>query len=139
MTGLLWFRGGLRLEDNTCAYHALRENTHVACLYTLDGNYLRSPDIGSARVQFLLESLHELRDQILAYGGQFIVRLTGDVPTEVLKVAQEVGAGRIYANRDYLPYPIQRDKKVAELARAVGMELKLYDDVLLVDPAIVLT
>lgn len=138
-TGLLWFRGGLRLEDNTCVYNALKENTRVVCLYTLDDNYLRSPDIGSARVQFLLESLHELREQITAYGGQFIVRLTGDVPPEVIKVAREVGAGRIYANRDYLPYPILRDKKVTELAQAEGIEFKLYDDVLLVDPAIVLT
>ena len=138
-TGLLWFRGGLRLEDNRCVYHSLRENERVVCLYTLDDNYLRSPDIGPARVQFLLESLHELHNQVMAYGGTFVVRLTNDPATEVVRVAKEVGAGRIYANRDYLPYPIQRDKKVAELAQAEGIAFQLYDEVLLVDPAIVLT
>lgn len=138
-TGLLWFRGGLRLEDNACVAAALRENTRVACLYTLDDNYLRSGDIGPSRVQFLLESLHELAAAVESHGGKFIVRMTDDVPPEVISVAKAIGAGRIYANRDYLPYPIQRDNKVGELAQAEGMEFKLYDDALLVDPAIVLT
>ncbi len=139
-TGLLWFRGGLRLEDNAAVFHALDENQAVRCLYVLDDTYLRGPDIGAARVAFLLESLAELRRAIEAHGGQLIVRrVSEDTPGEVVRVAKEVGAGRIYINEDYLPYPIQRDKTTAELARTEGVELRAYRDALLVHPASVLT
>ena len=137
-TGLVWFRGGLRLEDNTCLYAALRENERVRCLYVLDDNYLRGADIGAARVVFLLDALHELENQLQKHGGQLIVRLSSEVAPVVISVAKEVGAGRIYANTDYLPYPMARDRKVEELALAEELRFQTYDDVLLVDPATVL-
>lgn len=138
-TGLIWFRGGLRLEDNPAVYHALQENTAVHCLFVLDDTYLRGPDIGAARAAFLFDSLAELAKEIERHGGQLILRTTTDLPAEVVRVAKEVGAGRIYLNEDYLPYPIQRDKKVAELASAEGIEFRAYRDLLLVHPARVLT
>lgn len=138
-TGLIWFRGGLRLRDNACVYHALRDNTHVACLYVLDDTYLRGADIGAARVQFLLESLHELATEIEAHGGRLIVRRTADAPTEVVGVAKAIGAGRIYANEDYLPYPIARDRATEELAGREGIRFLRYQDLVLVPPSSVLT
>ena len=139
-TGLVWFRGSLRLRDNTALYHALRENETLRACYVLDDTYMRGADIGAARGHFLLETLAELAAEIARHGGQLIVRrVAGNVPDEVLRIAESVGAGRIYINRDYLPYPMARDAKTAELAQAAGMELKAYDDVLLVDPATVLT
>ena len=139
-TGLVWFRGSLRLQDNTALYHALQENETVRACYVLDDTYMRGADIGAARAAFLLDTLAELEAEIEKYGGQFIVRrVAGNVPDEVLRIAREVGAGRIYINKDYLPYPISRDRKTAELAQAAGMELKSYDDILLVEPSIVLT
>ena len=139
-TGLMWFRGTLRLRDNTALYHALRENEAVRCCYVLDDTYMRGADIGAARAAFLLETLAELSADIEKHGGQFIVRrVAGNVPDEVLNIAQEVGAGRIYINRDYLPYPMSRDAKTAELAAADNRELKEYHDILLVEPSLVLT
>ena len=137
--GLVWYRTGLRLEDNTALFEALRENESVVCLYVLDDNYMRGADIGAARGAFLLDSLAELTQEIEAYGGQLIVRRTRDVPPEVVRTAQEVGAGRIYVHDDYLPYPIQRDAKVRALAAAEGIGFHSYRDILLVDPTKVLT
>ena len=137
--GLVWFRTGLRLQDNTALFEALRENETVVCLYVLDDNYMRGADIGAARGAFLLDSLAKLHLAIEAHGGQLIVRRTGDVPPEVVRTATEVGAGRIYVHDDYLPYPRQRDAKVRELAAAEGIALQSYRDLLLVDPARVLT
>ena len=137
--GLVWYRTGLRLEDNTALFEALQENDSVVCLYVLDDNYMHGADIGAARGAFLLDSLAELTQEIEAQEGQLILRRTRDVPPEVVRTAQEVGAGRIYVHDDYLPYPIQRDAKVRELAAEVGIEFKSYRDILLVDPARVLT
>ena len=138
-TGLIWFRNSLRLEDNTAVYHALCENEAVACLFVLDDTYLRGPEIGAARAAFLRDSLVELSAEIASHGGQLILRLAKDVPAEVVTVAKEVGAGRIYINEDYLPYPIRRDARVQSLAQAEGIELRSYRDSLLVDPRRVLT
>jgi deoxyribodipyrimidine photo-lyase len=138
-TGLIWFRSGLRLQDNAAVTAALQENRAVRCLYVLDEHYLRGPDIGAARAAFLFDSLAELAADLAAHGGHLIVRKAADVPAEVLRVAREVGAGRIYINEDYLPYPRQRDAAVAAMARTDGRELKSYRDTLLVDPARVLT
>ena len=137
--GLVWYRTGLRLEDNTALFEALRENDAVCCLYVLDDNYMHGADIGAARGAFLLDSLAELTQEIEALGGQLIVRRTRDVPPEVVQVAKEVGAERIYVHADYLPYPIRRDASVHALAAAEGIELNSYRDILLVDPARVLT
>ncbi len=137
--GLVWYRTGLRLEDNTALYEALRENEAVRCLYVFDDNYLLGADMGAARGAFLLDSLAEMAQEIEAHGGQLILRRTRDVPSEVVRVAKEVGAGRIYAHDDYLPYPIQRDAKVRSLAAEEGIAFQSYRDLLLVDPARVLT
>lgn len=139
-TGLLWFRTSLRLADNTALFHALHENEAVRCLYVLDDTYLRGPDIGAARAAFLFDSLLKLAEEIEACGGQLLVRIArGDVPSVVVAVAKETGAGRIYVNEDYLPYPIQRDRRTAELANAESIELKSYRDLLLVHPDAVRT
>ena len=138
--GLVWFRTGLRLQDNAAVYAALRDNKQVACLYVLDDHYMRGADIGPARAAFLLESLAELDGALREHGGRLIVRrVAGDVPAEVLRVAEEVGAGRIYINKDYLPYPLQRDRQVEAMALEAGRELKVFRDILLADPERVLT
>lgn len=138
-TGLVWFRTTLRLGDNTALWHALKENERVYCLYVPDDVYLRSSDIGAGRAAFLHESLAELAFKLETHGGQLMVRRAGDVPFEVVKTAVEVGAGRIYVNEDYLPHPIARDRRTAEFAAERHIELKSYQDILLVHPERVLT
>ncbi len=137
--GMVWYRGSLRLRDNTALHAALVENERVHCLYVLDDHYLKAGDIGAARVNFLLASLAELSERLNALGGQLVVRRVSDIPGEVVKAAKEAGAGRIYFNEDYLPYPMARDAKVTELAEAEGIEVKPYSDTLLVHPAHVLS
>lgn len=137
---LLWFRNSLRLTDNTALFHALRENEAVRCLYVIDDTYMRGADIGAARAAFLFDALAKLSEAIEAHGGQLLLRIAQrDVPSIVVSVAKEVGAGRLYVNEDYLPYPIQRDRRTAELAQAESIEFKSYRDLLLVHPDAVRT
>lgn len=138
-TGLVWFRGGLRLRDNTALTQALIENEQVFCLYVLDDAYLRAPDIGTARLSFLFDSLRDLSEDLARAGGQLLLRQSPEVPEEVLRVAQELGAGRIYFNEDYLPYPRQRDANLRSQALSIGIEVCSYPDLLLVPPTEVFT
>ncbi len=133
-TALVWFRGGLRLRDNRCLYEALKANTKVYCCFILDDFYMRGRDIGPARAAFLLDTLAVLENDLTAAGSGLILRYATDIPGECAKLAQTLGAGRVYAHRDYLPYPIARDHKVAQLLQADGRDLVLLDDQLAVPP-----
>ncbi len=137
--GLVWFRGGLRLQDNSCFHTALKENRQVFCCFILDDHYMRGPDIGAARACFLLETLALLDQSLQKLGAQLIVRRTADAVHEIAALAHEVGAARVYANQDYLPYPLRRDAQVQELLRSDGRQLCLHEDLLLVPPRLVLT
>ncbi len=132
--GLVWFRGGLRLQDNACLQAALKENSQVYCCFLLDDHYMRSSDIGAARAAFLFSSLNVLATDIAALGGELILRRVSDIPDEIVRIANECGASNVYANLDYLPYPISRDKRVQELLQESGKDFKLYNDQLLVHP-----
>lgn len=133
-TGLVWFRGGLRLQDNACLNAALKENSQVYCCFLLDDHYMRSSDIGVARAAFLFRTLNVLASDIAAHGGELIVRRVSDIPEEIVRIANECSASRVYANLDYLPYPMKRDNKVLELLQQFGIDFKLYNDQLLVHP-----
>ena len=55
---LHWFRKDLRLSDNTALAAANREaGADVVPFYTSDPVWFAAPDMSSARVRFVLESL----------------------------------------------------------------------------------
>ncbi len=138
-TALVWFRGGLRLRDNSCLYEALNANNRVYCCFMLDDFYMRGGDIGAARAAFLLSTLRVLAQDLASQGGGLILRYTQHPPEECARLAQILGAGRVYANRDYMPYPIARDIRTQELLAQQRQEFILCDDQLAVRPELVKT
>ncbi len=136
---LVWFRGGLRIRDNSCLYEALKANTQVYCCYILDDFYMRGGDIGAARASFLLDTLTILSEDLQHRGGGLIIRRAQQIPEECAMLAHTLGVGRVYANRDYMPYPMERDKKLSNLLESDGRKLILCDDQLAVPPEIVKT
>ena len=58
----------------------------------------------------------------------------GKPEIELLALAKEIGATKIFYNKDVEPYSRQRDKKVDEIARAHGIETIPCDDLLIHPP-----
>ena len=54
-TVIHWFRRDLRVTDNTSLHEADRLAERVVPVFCWDEAILRSPDVGGARVAFLLE------------------------------------------------------------------------------------
>jgi deoxyribodipyrimidine photo-lyase len=60
MRELVWFRRDLRIQDNPALTAAVEECEDVVPLFVFDEPLLRAQLFGSACVNFMLQSLHEL-------------------------------------------------------------------------------
>lgn len=128
-----WFRRDIRLSDNTALIAAAQSDAQVLPLFIFDPAILNGERFSPNRLAFLLNGLTEVDEAFRKLGGRLIIR-EGN-PAEVLpKFAKEVGAIAVYANRDYTPYAIKRDKRVADAMREVGIEMRGADDFLIHQP-----
>lgn len=133
-TALMWFRRDLRLTDNTALARALKENERVVGVFVLDDAILRARDVGAARAAFLFRSLETLAAEFRQHGGQMVLRRGGVAEGELLALAREAGASALYFNTDYTPYSRERDTRVTAAFDAAGLDVRAFDDALLVPP-----
>ena len=114
---LVWFRRDLRDFDHAALYHALKNSSQVYCAFVFDTEILdKLTDKADRRVEFIWESLQELKSALLAKGGDLIV-LHGAARDEIPKLATSLEVTAVYSNRDYEPSTIARD---AYIARALA-------------------
>ena len=128
-----WFRRDLRLHDNAGFFHALKSGLHVQCLFIFDTDILnRIEDKADARLQFIHDELVNLSKQLQQHGGSLIVR--SGKPLEVWKALnRDYEIAEIYANRDYEPYAIKRDKEIYKWSEQAGITFKAYKDQVIFD------
>lgn len=135
---VFWFRRDLRLEDNHGLYSALTRHHHVLPLFIFDIHILQDlNDPQDKRVQFLYQELQALNHQLKRYSSAIHV-FYGD-PTDIFSRLQSTyDFKKVYANEDYEPYAIARDKKVERVLAGKGIELILMKDHVLCRPGEVL-
>jgi deoxyribodipyrimidine photo-lyase len=69
-----WFRRDLRLRDNTALHQAAQRAEWVIPVFVLEDAFRTGPDVGAARLRFLLQSLESLREDLAALGFPLLVR-----------------------------------------------------------------
>jgi deoxyribodipyrimidine photo-lyase len=111
MTGLVWFRRDLRLDDNPAWAAATTGHETVAALYVLDPRLLAAA--GPHRRARLEAEVAALDVALAERGGRLLVR-TGDPVTVVPAEAARLGAAHTYWNADVSPYATRRDQQVAQ-------------------------
>lgn len=128
---ICWLRRDLRLNDNPAVYAALQTGQPVIVLFIFDPVILKSKRMSAARVQFMLETLQALDDDLRGYNRRLLVR-QGD-PVKVLQsLVEETGASHLFFNLDYTPFARKRDQTVSETLQ--GIEVHTLHDRLLVTP-----
>lgn len=145
-TALVWFRRDLRSFDHAALYHALREAERVFCAFVFDSDILDPlPSRRDRRVEFIHASLVEL-DAALATmarraggGNSGVVIRHGRAVECIPQLARELGAEKVFANRDYEPAAIARDAEVARRLRAEGIGFADFKDQVIFDRDEVLT
>jgi deoxyribodipyrimidine photo-lyase len=131
---LFIFRRDLRIEDNAGLLYALKHAKEVICAFIFTPEQIeKNPYRSDFCLQFMIESLEDLEDQLQTKGGKLFYFF--DTPeTLVEKCVKTLGVDLVVLNRDYTPYSIRRDKLIETVCRDMGAQFKSFDDVLLYAP-----
>lgn len=155
-SALVWLRRDLRCRDQAALYHALRRFERVYCAFVFDTDILDAlPRREDRRVEFIHASVTELHEALQAMAlnggghgagaprggpprGGVIVRV-GSAARCIVELAQSLGVQEVLTNRDYEPQAVERDQRVKQDLRALGIAFSDYKDHVLQDRDEVLT
>ncbi|MGB2833381.1 MAG: deoxyribodipyrimidine photo-lyase [Methylotenera sp.] len=125
---LVWFRRDLRNYDHAALYHALKTSSQVFCVFIFDTDILdKLNDKTDRRVEFIWESVQELKYSLQAKGGDLII-LHGSAKDEIPLLANALDVNAVFANHDYEPSTIIRDMHVAKRLHQFNIAFHHYKD-----------
>jgi deoxyribodipyrimidine photo-lyase len=124
---VFWFRRDLRLLDNTALHHALSSNLPVLPLFIFDENILDELPKEDSRVSFIYDTLRSLNKQLAAFNSSLLC-LKGDPVKVWQNLLSRYDVARVFINKDYEPYALQRDESVKSLLNQHGIPLHSFKD-----------
>ena len=125
---LVWFRRDLRDFDQAALQAALQAHEKVHCAFVFDTDILGGiPLKANRRVTFLWECVRELKASLEAKGGGLHLPI-GPVVKVLPDLARQLGVSAVYANRDYEPQAIERDRQVVERLAEDGIDFRTRKD-----------
>ena len=118
---LVWLRRDLRLHDNAALYYAFKSGRPVLPVFIFDRLILDAlDDRHDRRVEFLVQEINRLRDELAAMGSALVVRY-GEPITVWKELIGQYTIGDVFINHDYEVYAKERDKAVGELLNEHGI------------------
>ncbi|MEJ6759516.1 MAG: deoxyribodipyrimidine photo-lyase [Flavobacteriales bacterium] len=120
---IFWFRRDMRLEDNAALWKALKSETPVLPIFVFDKDILSNlEDSTDSRVTFLHRTIESLDQQLKQLGSGLKVFYSR--PEEVMQeLSLTYDVKQVFFNRDYEPYALERDLKVASFWKDQGVEV----------------
>ncbi|MCU0279719.1 MAG: deoxyribodipyrimidine photo-lyase, partial [Candidatus Nanopelagicales bacterium] len=122
MPDLHWFRRDLRIDDNPALAAA---GPDAVAVFIHDP---RLAGVGRVRQDYLDAAIKELNTQ------RPLLRRHGEPGAELLALARESGARRVYCAGDSTPFAARRDDAVEAVLAAHGIELRRIDSPFAVPP-----
>ncbi|WP_209390353.1 deoxyribodipyrimidine photo-lyase [Chryseobacterium sp. RR2-3-20] len=112
---IFWFRRDLRLEDNTGLSEALHSERKVLPIFIFDTEILSQlENKEDKRLNYIHQALELINDELKKYGSTLKTYL--GKPQDIFKkIIKEYEVDTVFCNRDYEPYAIKRDQKIAQL------------------------
>ena len=124
-SSLIWFRRDLRSFDNAALHAALTQSARVHCVFVFDREILDAlADKADRRVEFIWESVVELRAALHALGGSLHV-LYDVARAAIPNLAQALDVDAVFTNHDYEPAALARDAAVATQLKARSEERRV--------------
>lgn len=134
---ILIFHRDFRLEDNRTLLSAITANVEILPIFIFDPAQITTSNEyrSDFSLQFMYESLKDLNAQIESKGGQvyYFYGEPSEIIGQILLELQQDPRG-IYFHRDYTPFALQRDRKLAEFMRQKGIPIHIISDLLLNEP-----
>lgn len=117
---LFWHRRDLRFEDNAGLYKALKENENVQPIFIFDACILNELPRNDQRVRFIHQEIKEMKRVYQNYGSDLKV-YHGNPSNLIPKLAKELMVKKVYSNRDYEPYALERDQHIYSELEKLGI------------------
>jgi len=125
---IFWFRRDLRIDDNTALSAASSSKNPVLPIFIFDTNITDKLPVDDRRINFIYDQLVKLNKVLISNYNSLLNVFKGN-PTDILeKLSSEFEIVSVYANHDYEPYAIQRDKKISEFLKNNKTEFLTFKD-----------
>lgn len=125
---ICWVRRDLRVSDHHALAEATAQSENVTVVFIFDTTILsKLKDKDDKRITFIHQSLQELDLALKKHGSQIIVR-KGDPRDEIPKLAKALNVNAVFANRDYEPSAILRDKAIKNSLLNNGIQFHDFKD-----------
>jgi deoxyribodipyrimidine photo-lyase len=137
-TVIHWFRRDLRISDNTALSEAAQRAEQVIPVFIFEDAFRTGPDVGAARLAFLLQSVESLRKNLLELGYALVIRC-GKSEEILPQLCKETGAQAVFANKRYEPYTQRRDERITAALLKIGVGFELFKDAVVWEETEILT
>lgn len=137
-TVIHWFRRDLRVSDNVALSQAARRAARLIPVFIFEDAFRTGPDVGAARVAFLLQSVESLRESLAQLGYPLVIRC-GKSEEILPQLCRETGAQAVFVNKRYEPYAQRRDERVAGALLNIGVGFESFKDAVIWEEQEILT
>jgi deoxyribodipyrimidine photo-lyase len=124
---IFWFRRDLRLEDNRGLHESLKNPYPLLPIFIFDTNISDELAIDDPRITFIHDLLNDLSSSLNAWSAGIYCK-KGQPEHIWQQLLNEFDVQAVYANEDYEPYAIQRDKRIRSLLSEKSIPLYLFKD-----------
>ena len=124
---IFWFRRDLRLIDNTALYYALNSGLAVLPIFIFDEAILDELPVDDGRVQFIHQSLEKINNQLNEFGSCILIQ-KGQVSNVWKELTRTYTIKKVFFNKDYEPYAIQRDLDIKSFLEDNGVMVNSFKD-----------
>ncbi len=130
---VFWFRRDLRLHDNTALFKAMNAGLKILPIFIFDDNILDELPKKDARVEFIYKTLKNIDNQLKKLDSSLLV-LKGKAVEVWNNVIKKYNIQKVFFNRDYEPYSLERDKQVKKLLSNNNIQYEDFKDHIIFEP-----
>ena len=117
---VVWFKRDLRVEDHAPLSKAVKQG-RCLCLYVYEPELINSDDFDTSHLDFINESLGELRDRLARIGGRLSLRV-GSMPKVLDELHRDHGIDALWSHEETgNKITFDRDRRVAKWAKQNGI------------------
>jgi len=132
---LFIFRRDFRIKDNTALNHCIENSNIIYPIFIFTPEQIQHNSYKSDNaVMFMVESLMELKKELPQ-----LTFCYGEIDDVIENIIKNNDIENIYANTDYTPYSVKREKIIEKICKKNDIILNLSHDITLFEPKSITT